>query len=61
MMKNIKIYEVQELSFSQMEEIDGGFVFLTGMAIFMAITIVAGPILAWQSGHTVVGQPNGAS
>ncbi len=42
----------------EIRETDGG---LIGVAIFFCVVIIAGPILAWQSGHTVVGQPNGAS
>jgi len=28
------------------------------MAVVMAVTIIAAPIIAWQSGRTVPGQPD---
>ena len=57
-MKNLENYGVQELDAREIQETDGGLVFLTVMAVVMAVTIVAAPIIAWQSGRTVPGQPD---
>jgi hypothetical protein len=56
-MKNLQNYGVQELDTQELQTTDGG---LIGV-IFLSTLLICGPMLAWASGHTVVGQPNGAS
>ncbi len=55
-MKNLENYGVLEMNARELEECEGGLVF---MAIFMCVVIIGGPVLAWGSGqnHHFSGQP----